>query len=238
MHVNIIEIVNMDVRYGPVRAVNRITMNVKRGSITSLVGANGAGKSTVLKAIMGLVPVAGGEVRVLGEDITKLKPHEIVRLGVAWSPEGRRILPELTVLENLKLGAYVRRDAAGIKQDLERVYSFFPMLAERPNELGGSLSGGQQQMLALGRALMARPQVLLLDEPSLGLAPTIIQDIARIIRQLASEGVTILLVEQQSRMALSLASYAYVLETGNIVLEGRGTELLHNDYVIKSYLGG
>lgn len=238
MHVNIIEIVNMDVRYGPVRAVNGITMNVKRGSITSLVGANGAGKSTVLKAIMGLVPVAGGEVRVLGEDITKLKPHEIVRLGVAWSPEGRRILPELTVLENLKLGAYVRRDAAGIKQDLERVYSFFPMLAERPNELGGSLSGGQQQMLALGRALMARPQVLLLDEPSLGLAPTIIQDIARIIRQLASEGVTILLVEQQSRMALSLASYAYVLETGNIVLEGRGTELLHNDYVIKSYLGG
>ena len=238
MHVNIIEIVNMDVRYGPVRAVNGITMNVKRGSITSLVGANGAGKSTVLKAIMGLVPVAGGEGRVLGEDITKLKPHEIVRLGVAWSPEGRRILPELTVLENLKLGAYVRRDAAGIKQDLERVYSFFPMLAEGPNELGGSLSGGQQQMLALGRALMARPQVLLLDEPSLGLAPTIIQDIARIIRQLASEGVTILLVEQQSRMALSLASYAYVLETGNIVLEGRGTELLHNDYVIKSYLGG
>lgn len=238
MQVSMIELTDLEVCYGPVKAVRGVTMTVRPGSITSLVGANGAGKSTILKAITGLVPISGGSARVSGTDIAGRKASEIVRLGVALSPEGRRILPHLTVLENLRLGAFTRRDAAAVKKDLERVYSFFPVLAERPNELGGALSGGQQQMLAIGRALMAHPSILLLDEPSLGLAPIIVQGIARIVRQLASEGVTILLVEQNARMALSLASYAYVLETGKIVLEGPGKELLHNDYVIKSYLGG
>ncbi len=233
-----IELTDLEVRYGPVKAVRGVTMTVRAGSITSLVGANGAGKSTILKAIMGLVPISRGSVRVDGTSIAGRRAPDVVRLGIATSPEGRRILPQLTVMENLKLGAFARRDAAGVKKDLERVYSFFPVLAERPNELGGALSGGQQQMLAIGRALMAHPSVLLLDEPSLGLAPIVVQGIARIVRQLASEGVTVLLVEQNARMALSLASHAYVLETGRIVLEGPGKELLHNEYVIKSYLGG
>jgi branched-chain amino acid transport system ATP-binding protein len=203
-----------------------------------VVGPNAAGKTTTLKAITGLKPIASGEIYLRGQRIDQLDTSEVIRQGIALSPEGRRVFPDLTVLENLRLGAYLRNNRQEIREDIERVYGYFLALKRRERQISGTLSGGEQQMLAIGRALMAKPKYLLLDEPSLGLAPLVVKSIAEIIKQINGAGVSILLVEQNARMALRLAEYAYVLESGQVALEGKAEELLHNDYVRKAYLGG
>ncbi len=226
------------VRYGPIEAVKGITLALRPGEITALVGANGAGKSTTLMALSGLVPKAAGQVQFDGQDISRLPPHRIVSAGVVQVAEGRATLTTLTVLENLELGAYTRRDSAADQaNDLERVFTMFPRLKERAAGLAGNLSGGEQQMLAIGRALMAKPRVLLLDEPSMGLAPIIVQDIFRTLRDINAQGLTILLVEQNVRQALKIAHHGYVLETGLVVLQGTGRELLNDPRVQQAYLG-
>ena len=223
--------------YGNIQALKGISFEVLEGSIVTLLGANGAGKSTTLKSISGLTPPAQGLITFMEQLIAGRPSEHIVRLGIAHVPEGRELFPELTVLENLKMGAFTRRDKGEVQQSLERVYTHFPILAERRSQLAGTLSGGEQQMLAIGRALMARPKLILLDEPSLGLAPKLVEGIFRIIHDIRAGGATVLLVEQNANKALSIADYGYVLETGKIALEGESQQLLRNDHVRRLYLG-
>jgi branched-chain amino acid transport system ATP-binding protein len=223
--------------YGSIQALKGISFKVDEGSIVTLLGANGAGKSTTLKSISGLVPPARGTVTFRGRRIDTLPSEKIVRLGISHVPEGRELFPELTVLENLKMGAYTRTDKRAIERALERAQTHFPILAERRSQLAGTLSGGEQQMLAIGRALMAEPRLMLLDEPSLGLAPLLVEEIFRIIRDIHRAGTTVLLVEQNANKALSIAGYGYVLETGTISLQGDSRRLLRDDHVRRSYLG-
>ncbi|NMM36913.1 MAG: ABC transporter ATP-binding protein [Glaciimonas sp.] len=233
----ILRIQDLAVSYGQIEAVKGIDLVLNQGEITALVGANGAGKSTALLAISGLLKPTRGQVILDGKDLTKLAPHEIVRSGVVQVAEGRAILATLTVRENLDLGAYTRKDKAQVPQDLDWVFALFPVLANRAAGLAGNLSGGEQQMLAIARALMAKPRVLLLDEPSMGLAPLMVQGIFRVLKQINQTGLTILLVEQNVRQALRIAQRGYVLETGKIVLADSGQNLLHNPKVIEAYLG-
>ena len=233
---SILEIQDLSVHYGGIVALGGITFTVEEGSIVTLIGANGAGKSTTLRAIMGLVPTAAGSVIYRGEKITGLDTRKIVEMGLVLVPEGRRVFPNLTVLENLKLGAYLQ-DKPTETRRLEHVYDLFPRLKERHWQHAGTLSGGEQQMLAVGRALMANPTMVMMDEPSLGLAPLVVKDIFSIIRRINSEGVTVLLIEQNANVALHTADYGYVLQTGTITLEGTGAELLANEEVKVAYLG-
>ncbi|MGC8878717.1 MAG: ABC transporter ATP-binding protein [Anaerolineae bacterium] len=233
----LLEVDNIHTYYGSIHALKGISISVDKGEIVTLVGANGAGKSTTLNTICGVLKPRHGEIRLDGESLNTLKPHEIVAKGISQAPEGRRIFSRLTVMENLEMGAYARADRNGIAQDLERVFTIFPRLKERARQVGGTLSGGEQQMLAIARALMARPRVLLLDEPSMGLAPILVQEIFSIIREINQQGTTILLVEQNANMALSVAHRAYVLETGRIVLAGPAADVRMNPQVRAAYLG-
>lgn len=230
-----LKIDGLRVNYGGIEAVKGIDFEVPEGKIVTLIGANGAGKSTILRTIAGLVKPAAGRIRLQAEDITALSPDRIVSKGITLVPEGRHVFPDLTVLENLKIGAYLRTDS--LDHDLEWVYSLFPRLKERSWQAAGTLSGGEQQMLAVGRALMSRPKLMMMDEPSLGLAPLVVKDIFSIIKKINDQGVTILLIEQNANMALHTADLAYVLETGRITLSGTGEELLRNEAVKKAYLG-
>jgi branched-chain amino acid transport system ATP-binding protein len=234
----ILQVSDLAVSYGQIAAVKGIDLVLREGEITALVGANGAGKSTAPLAISGLLKTVGGQVLFDGADLTKLAPHQIVGRGIVQVAEGRAILTTLTVGENLALGTYARKDKSGVANDLEWVFTLFPVLKERRNGMAGNLSGGEQQMLAIGRALMAKPRVLLLDEPSMGLAPLMVQEIFRILKEINLTGLTILLVEQNVRQALRIAHRGYVLETGKIVLTGTGRELLDDPKVVEAYLGG
>jgi len=229
---------DLRVFYGTVSVLKGISLQVETGSIVTLIGANGAGKSTTLRALSGLVGIASGEILFEGKKIQGFPPQEVVRSGIAHVPEGRRIFPYMNVKENLMMGAFRRKDKKEIQGDLEKVLAHFPILRSRQNQRGGSLSGGEQQMLAIGRALMSRPRLLLLDEPSMGLAPLMVKELSRIIVEINQQKVGIIIVEQNAQMALRLAHYGYVLETGSIALEGRSSELRHNDHVKKAYLGG
>jgi branched-chain amino acid transport system ATP-binding protein len=228
----------LDVYYGAVHALKGVSLHVEAGEIVTLIGANGAGKTTLLRTISGLVPARSGKIVFEGKDICKIPAHEIVALGVSQSPEGRMVFANLSVEDNLELGAYRRRDRAGIREDADRVFQLFPRLLERRKQLSGTLSGGEQQMLAIGRALMSRPRVLLLDEPSLGIAPLLVRDIFKNIVEINRRGTTVLLVEQNAHMALSIAQRGYVLETGRVVLEDAAAKLAANDEVRAAYLGG
>lgn len=232
-----LKIDNLTVAYGGIEALKGISLEVEEGKIVTLIGANGAGKSTTLRSIMGLVKPKGGAISYMGENILGTKTQEIVKKGITLVPEGRRVFPNLSVLENLKIGAYVRTDEKGIKDDLEWIYSLFPILKERSWQLAGTLSGGEQQMLAVGRALMSRPKLMMMDEPSLGLAPLIVKNIFNIIKEVNNQGVTILLIEQNANAALHIADIGYVMETGKITMKGTGAELLANPDVKKAYLG-
>ena len=232
---SLLEIKDLRVSYGGIEALKGISFHVEEGQIVTLIGANGAGKSTTLRAISGLAPVKSGAILYDGQAINGLNPQRIVSMGVGMVPEGRRVFPNLTVLENLKIGAYLRRD--DLKHDIEYVYSLFPRLRERSWQLAGTLSGGEQQMLAVGRALMMKPRILMMDEPSLGLAPLVIRDIFEIIKTLHAQGMTILLVEQNANAALKVADYAFVLQTGMMGVQGTGAELLDNPEVKAAYLG-
>ena len=227
----------VDVNYGAIQALHGLDLEVDQGEIVSLIGGNGAGKSTTLCAISGIVRPKRGSITFMGRDISVLPPHEIVALGICQSPEGRRIFPNMTVIENLELGAYIRKDRAELPADMRRVFKLFPRLEERAKQRAGTLSGGEQQMLAIGRALMSRPKLLLLDEPSLGLAPFLVKEIFSIICEVRSQGTTILLVEQNARQALSIADRGYVLETGRIALSDSAENLLESEMVRKAYLG-
>ena len=239
-----LEIRNLDVRYGGIHAVQGISLNIPRGSIVTLIGANGAGKSSTIRSIAGLNKTVSGEILLRRREgdapvsLMGLKPEDMVRHGISLSPEGRRILPHLTVEENLLLGAYSRSDTDGIRADMEQVYDLFPRLRERSWQQGGTLSGGEQQMLSVGRALMSNPDMVMLDEPSLGLAPLLVKEIFDIIRRINAQGKTVLLVEQNAFAALSVADYAYILEVGRVVLEGPGAAMLENPKVKEAYLGG
>jgi branched-chain amino acid transport system ATP-binding protein len=232
-----LEVEDLRVAYGKIEAVKGISFTVEAGQVVTLIGGNGAGKTTTLRTLSGLLRPLAGRIVFEGKDLTALPAHEIVHRGIAQSPEGRRIFPRLSVLENLELGAFIRRDADGVKADQQRVFDLFPVLAERSSQAAGTLSGGEQQMLAMGRALMSRPRLLMLDEPSMGLSPIMMQRILSTVSELKAAGTTILLVEQNAQAALSLADSAYVIETGRIVLSGTGQELLSNDEVRKAYLG-
>ena len=232
-----LEIRNLNVHYGGIHALRGINLEVDDGKIISLIGATGAGKSTTLKSVMGLVPKSAGSVVWNGKDITRLETKEIVKAGIALCPEGRKVFPDLTVAENLTIGAYLRKDKEEIKKDRDWVYELFPRMKEREWQLAGTLSGGEQQMLAVGRALMTKPKLLMLDEPSLGLAPLVIKDIFSIIRQIKEAGVNVLLIEQNAKAALEISDFAYVMETGTITMSGPGRELLSDDRVKKAYLG-
>ncbi len=233
----LLEVDDLVVSYGRVQAVRGISLTVPEGAIVSLVGANGAGKTTTLLAISAVVRARAGRIRLSGEDITHRAPHEVVARGVVQAPEGRQVLAHMSVEENLEMGAYQRRDTAAVRADLAAQYERFPVLRERRSLPAGSLSGGEQQMLAIARALMARPRLLLLDEPSMGLAPMLVNEIFRILAEIHAEGKTILLVEQNARKALAMSDYAYVMETGRITLEGAGAELADNEAVTAAYLG-
>jgi len=233
----LLQLASVRAGYGAIEVLKGISLEVCEGEIVTIIGANGAGKTTTLMCISGINRPSAGQISFDGRDVGGLAPHEIVRLRLAQSPEGRKIFPRLTVLENLELGAITRRDAAGVRRDLDHVYSLFPILRERAKQAGGTLSGGEQQMLAVARALMARPKLLLLDEPSLGLAPLIVAKIFEVIRQLNSEGIAVLLVEQNARMALKLAHRGYVLETGSITISGPASDLLNDQRVKDAYLG-
>ena len=232
-----LKIENLHVAYGGIQALRGISLEVPDGKIVTLIGANGAGKSTTLRTISGLVKAASGSITWNGEELLGKPIDKIIGSGIAMSPEGRRVFPDMTVLENLKIGAYLRKDKAEIQKDIQWVYSLFPRLEERSWQLAGTLSGGEQQMLAVGRALMSRPKLMMLDEPSLGLAPLVVQDIFSIIREINRQGVTVLLIEQNANMALKIADYGYVLETGTITMTGTGAELLANEKVREAYLG-
>ena len=233
-----LKVENLHVKYGAIHAVKGIDLEVKEGEIVTLIGANGAGKSSTLKAISGLEKAAEGSITFNGQPLNKLSARDIMKLGISHVPEGRRIFAGLTVLENLEMGAYLRKDKAGIKEDLKKVYSRFPILEKRSRQDAATLSGGEQQMLAMGRALMAKPKLLLLDEPSMGLAPILVQEIFSIIQDIKAQGTTVLLVEQNARMALSIADRGYVLETGKVVYAGTGEELAESEEIAKAYLGG
>ncbi|MBA7558034.1 High-affinity branched-chain amino acid transport ATP-binding protein LivF [subsurface metagenome] len=232
-----LKIHNLDVSYGPIRALKGISFEVKEGEIVTLIGANGAGKSTTLRTISNLIKPQSGSISFLNKDLLSVPAYDLVKLGIAHVPEGRIIFGPLTVHENLELATWGRRDKIAIREDLNKVYDLFPLLKERKFQLGETLSGGEQQMLALGRGLVVRAKLMLLDEPSMGLAPLLVQDIYRVIRQVNAEGTTILLVEQNAHMALEVAHRAYVLETGNIILEGPADKVAKNPKVIKAYLG-
>jgi branched-chain amino acid transport system ATP-binding protein len=225
------------VRYGKAEALKNVSLGVERGEIVSLIGSNGAGKTTTLKSISGLVPYYGGEILFQGRRLNGVAPYEIVRMGIAHVPEGRRVFSSMTVKENLELGAYLRNDRASVARDLDRIYTSFPVLNARTKQQAGSLSGGEQQMLAIARALMTSPAVLLLDEPSLGLSPKLVKEVARIVSDINSHGVTIILIEQNARMALRLSHRAYILELGQIILEGNAKELINDEKVRRAYLG-
>ena len=236
---NILEVNDLNVYYGGIHAIKNISFEIKKGEIVSLIGANGAGKTSTLHAISGLIPIKAGEISLNGTNVTNIEAHKLVTQGMAHVPEGRRIFTELTVLENLEMGDYTRNDYSQIKEDMEEMFKLFPRLAERKKQLAGTMSGGEQQMLAMARALMSRPSLLLLDEPSMGLAPLFVQEIFKIIEKVNKEqDVTVLLVEQNANMALSIADRGYVLETGQIILEGTGKELITNPEIKKAYLGG
>ena len=232
---NILEIKNLSVSYGGIEAIKDISFDVEEGKIVTLIGSNGAGKSSTLRSVAGIVKAKSGEVLFNGENILGMSPDQIVKRGITLVPEGRRVFPNLTVLENLKIGAYLRKD--NLDSDIEYVYSLFPRLKERSWQLAGTLSGGEQQMLAVGRALMARPKLIMMDEPSLGLAPLVVQGIFDIIRTINEQGITVLLIEQNANMALKAADYAFVMQTGEITMSGTGAELLANDEVKEAYLG-
>ena len=234
---SLLKVTDLRVSYGGIEALRGISFDVEQGQIVTLIGANGAGKSTTLRAIAGLVKPAGGSIVFEGRDITTMDPQKVVASGIAMAPEGRRVFDNLTVHEKLRIGAYLRKDEASIREDIDRVYDLFPRLRERSWQLAGTLSGGEQQMLAVGRAMMARPKLLMMDEPSLGLAPLIVKDIFAIIRRLSDSGITILLIEQNANAALRCANVGYVLETGNITMSGTGSQLLSDQRVRDAYLG-
>lgn len=233
-----LKIDNINVYYGAIHALKGISVNVEAGEIVTLIGANGAGKSTILRTISGLLKPKTGQIAFEGKSINGMAAQDIVKLSISQVPEGRRVFSNMTVLENLELGAYVRTDSKGIKEDLEKIFVRFPKLGERRSQLAGTMSGGEQQMLAMGRALMSRPRLLLLDEPSMGLAPLLVREIFSIIKEINASGTTVLLVEQNAHMALSIAHRAYVLETGRITLAGAAKELAASEEVRKAYLGG
>ncbi len=234
----LLELKDVHTYYGSIHALKGISIEVREGEIVTLIGANGAGKSTTLRSINGLNHPRDGRITFQGRDITFLVPHEVVRLGISQSPEGRKLFGRMTVLENLEMGAFQRSDRKGLGEDLERVYALFPRLAERKNQKAGTLSGGEQQMCAIGRALMARPRLLLLDEPSMGLAPLLVKQVAETVTQLNAEGVTVLLVEQMATMALSVAHRAYVIQNGRVVVEGPSARVAADPEVVRAYLGG
>jgi len=233
----LLEISSVSVFYGGIHALKRISLQVPQGKVITLIGANGAGKSTTLRAVSGLVEVGEGRIAFLGREIQNIPAHFITRKGIALVPEGRRVFPNLTVIDNLLMGAFTRKSEEEIRRDMESVFQLFPRLRERAGQMGGTLAGGEQQMLALGRGLMAKPQLLMLDEPSLGLAPRLVREVFQIIADIHRKGVTILLIEQNARAALTLADYGYVLQSGEITLEGKGGELLDNPAVKEAYLG-
>lgn len=233
-----LEIKDLNVHYGVIHALKSISLKVEEGEIVTLIGANGAGKTTTLRTISGLIKATNGDIKLEGKSITNIPAPNRVELGLSQVPEGRRIFPTMSVLENLELGAFLRKDKNNIKKDMDHVYSLFPILSDRKKQMAGTLSGGEQQMLAMGRALMSRPRILLMDEPSMGLAPLLVREIFEIIKNINSEGTTVLLVEQNASMALSIAHRAYVLETGSIVISGTGEELAKSDRIQKAYLGG
>ncbi|CDC36285.1 high affinity branched-chain amino acid ABC transporter ATP-binding protein [Butyrivibrio sp. CAG:318] len=233
----LLEINNLEVHYGVIHALKGISFEVNEGEIIALIGANGAGKTTTLHTISGILQASSGNIIYDGKDITKVQAHKIVNLGISQVPEGRRVFAQLSVLENLKLGAFIRKDKDGIEEDLRNIYERFPRLEERKNQLAGTLSGGEQQMLAMGRALMSRPRIILMDEPSMGLSPIYVSEIFDIIKSINKDGTTVLLVEQNAKKALSIADRAYVLETGMIALSGDAKDLMNNDTVKKAYLG-
>jgi branched-chain amino acid transport system ATP-binding protein len=237
MHPDMLQLTEVHAHYGAIHALRGVSLGVKRGEIVTLIGANGAGKSSTLMAVSGLLRPTSGRIIFDDEDLTHLPPHAIVRRGISHVPEGRRIFSALTVLENLEMGAYSRTDAAQIRQDLDRVFQLFPLLKERRSQAGGTLSGGEQQMLAIGRALMAHPRLLLMDEPSLGLAPKIVETIFQVIREINAQSTTILLVEQNAHMALRVAAMGYVMEVGRIVLADQADRLMSNSDVRSAYLG-
>lgn len=232
-----LEIKDLEVCYGVIRAIKGVSFEVNQGEIIALIGANGAGKTTILHTITGLIPAKSGSILFEGKELTKTPAHKIVSMGMAHVPEGRRVFAQLSVLENLKLGAYTRKDKAEISKSLQMVYERFPRLEERKNQVAGTLSGGEQQMLAMGRALMSNPRIILMDEPSMGLSPLLVSEIFDIIKVISESGTTVLLVEQNAKKALSIADRAYVLETGNITLSGKASDLINNDSVKKAYLG-
>ena len=233
----LLELKGVDALYGRIRALREVTISVDQGEVVALIGSNGAGKTTTLRTISGLMHPPSGTITFAGKDISRLPAHEIVGLGICQSPEGRRLFPRMQVIDNLRMGAFLRKDAAGIHRDMERVFELFPRLKERTTQLAGTLSGGEQQMLAIGRALMSKPKLLMLDEPSLGLAPILIETIFQIVREINAQGIPILLVEQNATKALEVAHRAYVLETGSIVQTGTGKELLSSPDVQRAYLG-
>ena len=232
-----LEIKNLEVDYGMIQAIKGLSFEVKEGEVIALIGANGAGKTTTLHAVTGLIPVKSGEIIFEGKNITKVPGHKIVSMGMAHVPEGRRVFAQLSVYQNLKMGAYTRKDKEEIKKNLEMVYRRFPRLEERKNQMAGTLSGGEQQMLAMGRALMSQPKIILMDEPSMGLSPIFVNEIFDIIKEVSAAGTTVLLVEQNAKKALSIADRAYVLETGKITLQGDAKELMNDESVKKAYLG-
>ncbi|ASJ52712.1 ABC transporter ATP-binding protein [Brevibacillus formosus] len=233
-----LNIQNLTTSYGQIKAIRGITLEVPEGKIVSLIGANGAGKTTTMRTIAGQLKPEAGTITFCGQRIEGSRPHQIVKAGMALVPEGRAILGKMTVLENLEMGAFQRNDAQGIKDDMEKMMTWFPILKERLSQLGGTMSGGQQQMLAIARALMSRPKLLLLDEPSMGLAPIVVADIFKVIKAINAEGTTVLIVEQNVKQALKIADYGYVLEVGQIVLDGTGESLLNDERVKEAYLGG
>ncbi|AWX55150.1 ABC transporter ATP-binding protein [Brevibacillus brevis] len=233
-----LNIQNLTTSYGQIKAIRGITLEVPEGKIVSLIGANGAGKTTTMRTIAGQLRPEAGTITFCGKRIEGSRPHQIVKAGLALVPEGRAILGKMTVLENLEMGAFQRNDAQGIKDDMEKMMAWFPILKERLSQLGGTMSGGQQQMLAIARALMSRPKLLLLDEPSMGLAPIVVADIFKVIKEINAEGTTVLIVEQNVKQALKIADYGYVLEAGQIVLDGTGVALLNDERVKEAYLGG
>lgn len=232
-----LELKDVNVTYGAIHAIHDVSLTVNDGEIVSLIGANGAGKTTILHTITGLKKAAGGSIVYNGTDLLKTEPSKIITLGMAHVPEGRHIFPDMTVSENLEMGAYIRKDMDGIQQSMKEVFERFPRLKERRRQLAGTLSGGEQQMLAVGRALMSNPKIILMDEPSMGLSPLLVKEIFHIIQEVHKQGITVLLVEQNAKMALSIADRAYVLETGHISMSGDAAELLNDEKVKKAYLG-
>lgn len=235
---SLLEIKNLEVFYGVIQALKGISFNVDEGEIITLIGANGAGKTTTMQSVIGLIPKKGGTVTYGGKDITHTPAHKLVGLGMAQVPEGRRVFQELTVYENLLMGAFLNKDKKAVKEDIEKIYNLFPRLCERKGQIAGTLSGGEQQMLAMGRALMSKPKLLMLDEPSMGLSPLLVDEVFELIKHINKDGTTILLVEQNAGKSLAISDRAYVLENGKIVLTGTGKELMESDMVKKAYLGG